>query len=155
MLTHALALLDDLETAIVGEECQPDRTFVAAGEPASPNPGCIDMAVWVSNVQDGNLDPNSCMVRSELQLSYRIGWCYTDKPEGPSEDDELTAATCLYDLMEAVWCYLVEVHSQGTIAGTDKCDQSSLGPLVVNPRSGGWVEAVGTITIQYNCAIPS
>ena len=155
MITAALALLSDIEAAIVGQACQPDVSRVTAGEPAAPNPGCTDIAVWVGQVEDSAAFDPGCQVRSELTLNYRIGWCYTERPEGPSEADELEAATCVYDLAEAVWCYLVELQSQGIIAGLDSCRDSRLGPLTVNPRSGGWVSATGSVTIAYDCHLSS
>ena len=151
MLNHALSLLDDINAAVASEPCDIDVSRVTAGEPAAPNPGCVDIAVWISSVTDSNAFLQPCLIKSDLELSYRIGWCYTESVTGPSEQEELDASECLYGLMEAVWCELVSTKSAGTIAGTTKCDQSELGTLSVNPRQGGWVSATGTVTLRFDC----
>lgn len=149
MLNAALALLDDIQAAIASEPCQPDVIRVTAGEPAAPNPGCVDVAVWVDNIADANAFSQGCLVRSRLRLAYRIGWCYTESAEGPSDDDELAASDCLYGLMEAVWCHFVA--ERGSLAGATQCDDVQIEPMSVQPRSGGWVAASGFVTVPFDC----
>ncbi len=156
MLTEALALVDDIEAAIVGVECQPDRVYVSAGEPAAPNPGCTEISVWVSEVVDDNeAIPDECRVKPLLTLSYRIDWCYKESTQGPTEAEHLTAATCLYELMEAIWCGLQADLGSGDLAGGNDCKTARLGPLTLDQRQGGNVSATGSVIIEYECVTAS
>lgn len=155
MITEALALLTQIEDAIADEPCQPTNSFLSAGEPAAPNPGCTDVAVWVSGVEDEAAFETGCQVRAGLTLSYRVGWCYPESYAGPSEAEELVASSCFYGLMDAVWCAIVAHQSAGDLAGADSCSSTTLGPLTVDARQGGWVSATGTITIPYYCVTSS
>lgn len=151
MIYLAEALVDQIEDFIDVETCQPERVFVSAGEPAVGS--CGEIAVWISNVSDANIGISDCMVDTQVELTYRISWCYPEPEDGsgPTTAQELTAAECLYELMDAVWCGLVSERDAGTLLIQSSCEKTSLGQLTVDPRSGGVVTATGTVTVDYDC----
>lgn len=159
MIGVADELAANIESFLVGSAFQPDRVYVSAGEPAAPDPGCTEIAVWIDDILDQNQsDPSiPCLVYSQLTLRYRISWCYTENEDGsmPTESEHYTVALALYSLMATVWCGLVQAKGDGTLAGQNKCDQSSLGQLSVDQRSGGHVSATGSVTVPYDCSVGS
>lgn len=157
ILDVAQALLDDIDAAVAGEPCELTRTFISAGEPASPNPGCTEISVWVSRLSNAEEFAEGCRIATELELSYRIDWCYSEPDDGtgPTAEDHLEAATCFYDLVDAVWCGIVSAYDSGTLAGISECEQINLGQLVTDPRQSGNVSATGTVTVRYDCSTGS
>jgi len=159
MLSVADELAANIEAAILGVACQPDRVYVIAGEPPAPTDHCREIAVWVDEIRDQNEGDTTkpCLVVSQLTVRYRIQVCYTEKEDGTdqTEAQHYVTALCLYPLMTAIWCGLITARHDGTLAGAGDCDNTSLGALRVDQRSGGYVSATGSITVDYDCVLGS
>lgn len=134
------------------ELCEPDRITVTAGEPPAPAGGCSAIWVWAARIEDANLDPEACAVRTVATFNYRIDVCYTETEDDLSDELHLGPAECLYGLMSAIWCHLVSLRDDSDLMGLGSCDNTTLLPLVVGQRSGGNVSATGGILFDYDCS---
>ena len=120
---------------------------VTAGRPPAPessDPACLVVNVWAARVTDENqLNDNSCHIRGRLTVAWEAWSCYSEPEEDPED------AARLYDLAEAVWCALVTAVDDGHFGG---CERVALEPAVVQPRQGGAVSMLGTLTVPFDCS---
>lgn len=141
MISHLLELqtqLEDITTVIV-----------AAGRPSAPTGSdCERIYIWLADVQDNNLDDN-CIVDTHLTIGYEIHGCYRDDAEDQPASVFLEDATRFTNLVDEVWTTLVDYRDAGTLAGASKCDEVTLNPLTVTPRSGTHISAIGTMFVQH------
>lgn len=116
---------------------------VTAGRPPAPEDAdCLVVNVWAARVSDENqLNPDACNIRGRLTVAWEAWSCYNE----PEESDD---AARLYDLAEAVWCALVEAVDADFWGG---CEHVSLEPAVTQPRQGGAVSMLGTLTVPFDC----
>lgn len=153
MIVLAEALLADLEAAIIGE-CDVDRSAVTAGSPAAPSGDCGNaLWVWVDQIADDDQFREGCVVKSRATFNYRVDVCYSESQEGPTDAQHLDTAECLYGLMSAIWCGLVNLKDAKTLMGLGTCDGVTLAPLVVGNREGGYVSAGGSVVVDFDCAV--
>jgi len=151
-------LADLLADAVTGAECEVNHVLVTAGRPAAPSAEDrkCQTAIYVfgSNMTDRNQDDsNACRVQSRWAMQYEIWACYPEDWDDPiATEDADAAAACLYELMDLVWCALVEAYDSGDPFGD--CESVELAPLEIQFRSGGAVSALGGLTIPYDCPVP-
>jgi hypothetical protein len=125
---------------------------VTAGRPPAPDDSeCLIVNVWAARISDGNqLTDDSCQIRSRLQVSWEAWSCYNPDiplydPDDPQEPED---AARLYDLGEAVWCALVAAVDAGEFGA---CEQVTLEPAFTQPRQGGAVSMLGSLTVGFDC----
>lgn len=155
MISQLETLRDVIEDAVADADCVVDRFAITAGRPAAPSgEDCTAIYVFGAGLQDLNqADENACIVRSRWVMQYEIHSCYPeDWDDQYTTEAEEAAATCLYELMSLVWCALVEAKDDGVFC--DDCSFVEIDPLVVQPRSGGAVSALGGVTLPYVCPVP-
>lgn len=116
---------------------------VTAGRPAAPEDSdCLVVNVWAVRIGDENQLGEGCNIRSRLTVAWEAWSCYNDPEE--AED-----AARLYDLGEAVWCALVAAIDDGHFGG---CEHVTLEPAFTQPRQGGAVSMLGSLTVGMECA---
>lgn len=152
MMELASLLAADIESYLTDDLCSVDSVSVTFGEPAAPvGEDCRQIWVWVDRVVDTNeFDDDTCSVRSRLTLNYRLYSCYNPDVHR-SLDQEETDADCLYGLMEAIWCGLVNDKDTGLLMLLGECKLVSLAPFATDPPQGGTVSATGAVTVDYEC----
>lgn len=126
---------------------------VTAGRPAAPEGvDCLRVNVWAVRYGDANqLDPDACNVRTRLTVGWEAWSCYShDGPDSfhPDDPGEPEDAARLYDLAEAVWCALIAAIDDGEFGG---CDHVTLEPAFTQPRQGGAVSVLGSLTVGMDC----
>lgn len=154
MIDVVFALAEDLATYVQDSECETE-VFTTYGEPPAPVGTCSRIFVWLDRVLDRDEIREGCVVNTRLVVAYRIYTCYPTRDDGEdlTADQHLTAAECLYELTELVWCGLVAGKASGNLAGLARCDEINLQPLIVDPPQGGIVSASGSITVEWDCPI--
>lgn len=136
-------LTDIAETIFAAVISQGADVNVTAGRPAAPDgTDCLVVNVWAVRVSDANqLAQDECFIRGRLTVAWEAWSCYNE-PEEPND------AARLYDLAEAVWCALVEAVDDGHWGG---CEHVTLEPAVTQPRQGGAVSMLGSLTVGMDC----
>lgn len=139
-----IAVLTDIAETIFGAvvSLRADVS-VTAGRPAAPDgEDCLIVNVFAVRITDGNqLNDDACTIRTRVTVAWEAWSCYNE----PEEADD---AARLYDLADAVWCALVAAVDDGHFGS---CEHVVLEPAVVQPRSGGAVSMLGTLTVPYEC----
>jgi hypothetical protein len=150
MIESLETLRDIIELAIEGAECEVDRVTITAGRPSAPvGEDCTAIYIFGDQAFDFNQnDQNACSVRGRWSMDYEIHTCYPEAPDDVTDAQHLTAADCLYELMDLVWCAIVSAKDSGTFG---KCEFVELQPLDVQPRQGMSVSALGGVTIPLDC----
>lgn len=151
MITELQLLESIIEDAVTDSECVVDRVVLTAGRPAAPSgEDCTAIYVFGAEVADENqTDGDACTVKTRWAMQYEIWSCYPEDWEDQTGNEE-AAAACLYELMQLVWCALVEAKDDDIFC---ECKFVELVPLVVQPRSGGAVSALGGVTLPYTCPV--
>lgn len=158
MISELRLLADLLEEAVADSECVVGDVIVTAGRPAAPSGEGQEcqtrIYVFGAQVADENQAiPDACLVKSRWQMQYEIHSCYPeDWDDQTGSTNEAAAAACLYELMSLAWCALVEAKDTGYFCD---CTFLELSPLIVQPRSGGAVSALGGVTMPYVCPVPA
>lgn len=150
--TELQTLEEVLTDAVADSDCVVDRIAITAGRPAAPSgENCTAIYIFGNGVQDLNQDnEESCVVKSRWLMQYEIHSCYPeDWDDQYTTEAEEAAAACLYELMDLVWCALVSAKDAGEFC--ENCSFVQLDPLIVQPRQGGAVSAVGGVTLPYLC----
>lgn len=153
-------MISDLQTleaviadAVANSDCVVDRIAITAGRPAAPSgENCTAIYIFGIGVEDLNQDdPDSCIVDSRWVMGYEIHSCYPeDWDDQYTSEAEAAAAGCLYELMKLVWCALVEAKDRDEFC---ECKFVQLDQMVVQPRQGGAISALGGVTIPYTCPV--
>lgn len=158
MLAELQALTDLLEDAVADSECVVGDVILTAGRPAAPSGEGQECQtrIYVFGGEIGDLnqtDQDQCLIRSRWQMQYEIWTCYPeDWDDQVGTDASETAAACLYEIMSLVWCALVEAKDTNYFC---ECAFVELTPMIVQPRSGGAVSALGGVTLPYFCPVPA
>ena len=126
---------------------------VTAGRPAAPlGEDCLVVNVWVVRYGDANqLTDDACNIRTRLTVGWEAWSCYSHEDPDvfhPDSTDEPEDAARLYDLADAVWCALVAAVDAGEFGG---CEYVTLEPAFTQPRQGGAVSVLGSLTVGIDC----
>jgi hypothetical protein len=151
MLTQLQALETLLTDAVADATCEVSRIAITAGRPAAPSgEDCTAIYVFGNGVLDENqANPEACVVLSRFAIQYEIHSCYPeDWDDQYTTEAEALAAACLYELIELVWCALVDAKDTGYFCD---CKFVELEPMEVQPRSGGAVSALGGVRLPFSC----
>lgn len=157
MLAELQALETLLEEAVADSDCVVGDVILTAGRPAAPSGESQECQtrIYVFGGEMGDFNqtnPDACNVRSRWLMQYEIWTCYPedwDDQVGTSASE--AAAACLYKLMSLVWCALVDAKDSDYFC---PCAFVELTPMIIQPRSGGAVSALGGVTLPYTCPVP-
>lgn len=152
MIDLAQALADDLTEYTTGLDCELSQVVVTFGQPADPvGADCKQIAVWVAAVTPRPTEPQTCTTLTVVNLAYRIWSCYPVRENDLSPDQHESAAECMYEIAEAVWCGLVDGKDTGELMGLGDCKQIVLGPLLSDLPRGGVTSMTGSVTVDWYC----
>ena len=148
-----LFALDLEEFTTTSDGCEVDEVTVTAGRPNAPmGQDCTKIYVWADQITDALQTAVQCMVKGRLTIVYEIHTCYeVVDTRDETAAEHAVSADCLYGLMNAVWCGLVAGKSDGSLMDLGSCEDIELGPLEIQPRSGGSVSAMGTVIVPLDC----
>jgi hypothetical protein len=125
---------------------------VTAGRPAAPDgDDCLVVNVWAVRLADGNQLGDGCNIRTRLTVGWEAWACYDSEPGDvfdPHDPTEPADAARLYDLAQAVWCALVAAVDAGDFGA---CEHVTLEPAFTQPRQGGYVSMLGSLTVGMDC----
>lgn len=149
-----LQLLADLLEEATADRDYPPVVLVTAGRPPAPDLEGRECqtAIYVFGDEVADLnqdDENACMVLSRWRMGYEIWTCYPEDWDSQLGTDAAEdAAAELYGLMEAAWCALVNAKDDDYFCA---CKYVELAPLIVQPRFGLAVSALGQVVLPYTC----
>lgn len=132
-------------------DCNVERVTVTAGRTNAPVGNCTVIYVWADRIGDELQRADDCRVASRLQLNYEIHTCYIATPGDETDEQHAVAASCLYELMDLVWCGLVADKDARLTDLFGSCKFIELAPLIVQQRQGLNVSALGSVTFPYEC----
>jgi hypothetical protein len=146
---------DDLDMHAFGV-CDTPLVVMTAGRPSAPLNKCSAVYVWLDNTSDtgglgtfGQASGPECVSRRTATIAIEAGICIND-PGAEDIDPEASAleAECFNELVDVVTCGLADA-ALSELFGS--CTGVMMGSFQTQPRAGGWVSSLGSVTLDAEC----
>jgi hypothetical protein len=146
---------DELEVHTFGV-CDTPAVVITAGRPAAPLHKCSAVYVWLDSTQEvggqatfGQIAGPDCISRRTATIGVEAGICLNDP--GAEDIDPATSAVeaeCFNELVDVVTCGLGDAAVGGLFGD---CAGVTVGSFQTQPRAGGWVSSLGSVTLDAVC----